>query len=223
MKTRLAKGYTKALTLIELLVIIGVTVVLSAILLPWFARVHHPSSGINCVNNLHEITTALRVWEGDNGDKYPMCFARTNSEMMKLISNGRAYVLWQTMSNELNTPKVLLCPGDTKHTMPTNYFTMGFSDANISYFFNLDVSDETYPNMIVAGDDNLVVNGARVKPGILNLPTTGSLAWTKERHHGNGNITLADGSVQQYTVEELNSAIIAATNGAAVSYRLVIP
>jgi len=64
----------------------------------------------------------------------------------------------------------------------------------------------------------------RVKPGILNLPTTNSLAWTKERHHGVGNIGMADGSAQQTTTRGFYSAVIAATNGAPAStYRLVIP
>jgi prepilin-type processing-associated H-X9-DG protein len=145
-----------------------------------------------------------------------MQFALTNNETMKLIGSGNAYVLWQTMSNELSTPKVLLCPEDTERTNATN-FDIGFSDANISYFFSLEAAD-TYPQMILDGDDNLAVNGVRVKPGILNLPTTNSLAWTKERHHGNGNIGMADGSVQQTTSESLNSAVIAAT-----TFRLVIP
>ena len=78
--------------------------------------------------------------------------------------------------------------------------------------------------MILDGDDNLAVNGVRVKPGILNLPITNSLAWTKERHHGVGNIGMADGSVQQTTGNTLNSAVVNATNGAPVSsYGWVIP
>ena len=116
----------------------------------------------------------------------------------------------------------LHCPADTNGIPATN-FNIGFSDANISYFFSLEAAD-TYPQMILDGDDNLAVNGVRVKPGILNLPTTNSLAWTKERHHGVGNIGMADGSVQQTTGNTLNSAVINATNGAPVStYRWVIP
>ena len=138
------------------------------------------------------------------------------------MNSGNAYILWRTMSNELSTPKILLCPEDAERTSATN-FTAGFSDANISYFFSLDAAD-SYPQMILDGDDNLAINGVRVKPGILNLPTTNSLAWTKERHHGNGNIGMADGSVQQTTSDIFNSAVIAATNGAPGStYRLVIP
>ena len=78
--------------------------------------------------------------------------------------------------------------------------------------------------MILDGDDNLANNGMRVKPGILNLPTTNSLAWTRERHRGAGDIGMADGSVLQTTPATLNAAIINATNGAPVTtYRWVIP
>lgn len=222
MKAQPAANRTEALTLNEVLLIIALIVLLAALLLPALAAAKKKHARIGCVNNLHEIGTAFKVWEGDNDDKYPMHFALTNSETMKLIGSGRAYVLWQTMSNELNTPKVLHCPEDTEHTAATN-FAIGFSDANISYFFSLEASD-AYPQMILDGDDNLAVNGVRVKPGILNLPTANSLTWTKERHGGVGNIGMADGSVQQTTIGSLNAAVIAATNGAPTpTYGWVIP
>lgn len=223
MKTQPATQQTEAFNRTELFVVIGVVAVLVvALLLPALAAAKRKSSKINCVNCLHQIGVAFKVWEGDNGDKYPMQFALTNSETMKLIGSGNAYVLWQTMSNELGTPKFLHCPEDTEHTMATDFMT-GVSDANISYFFSLEAAD-TYPQMILDGDDNLAVNGVRVKPGILNRPTTNSLAWTKKRHHGIGNIGMADGSVQQTTPTSLYAAVINATNGApATMYRWVIP
>jgi len=223
MKTQPATNQTGAFTRTELFVVIAVVAVLVvAMLLPALAAAKRKSSRINCINNVKQIGLSFKTWEGDNGDKYPMQFALTNSETMKLIGDGNAWVLWQTMSNELSTPKILLCPEDTERIAATN-FTSGFSDANISYFFSLEAAD-TYPQMILNGDDNLAVNGVRVKPGILNLPTTNSLAWTKERHGGSGNIGMADGSVMQTTSNILNSAVIAATNGTpVVTYRLVIP
>ena len=139
------------------------------------------------------------------------------------MNSGNAYVLWQTMSNELKTPKVLYCPDDKRRKAALS-FSQGFTDANISYFFNLDTLDDTHPQMILDGDDNLAVNGVRVKPGILNLPTTNSLAWTNERHYRAGDIGMADGSVCQTTPATLNAAVIAAANGAPVTtYRWVIP
>jgi hypothetical protein len=216
MKTQSAPNRVKAFTRTELFVVIGVIAVLgAAILLPALAPARRKSSRINCINVLHQIGIAFKVWEQDNGDKFPMQFALTNSEAMKLIGSGNAYVLWQTMSNELSTPKCLHCPDDTEHTNATNFST-GLSDANISYFFSLNAAD-AYPSMILDGDDNLAVNGVRVKPGILKLPTTNSLTWTKERHHGYGNFGLADGSVQQTASAFLNSAAIHPTNGAPVA------
>jgi prepilin-type processing-associated H-X9-DG protein len=140
-----------------------------------------------------------------------MQFALTNSETMKLVGNGNAYLLWQTMSNELSTPKILHCPQDKQRTEAMS-FSQGFSDANISYFFSLDAA-EANPQMILDGDDNLAVDGVQVKPGILNLWTTSAIAWTKERHGGSGNIGLADGSAQQVTSAGLNRAIADSTNG----------
>src|ERR1019366_7242727 len=110
--TRGGRGFT----LTELLVVICVVAVVVALLLPALAAAKRKHSTIGCVNNLKQIGLASRVWEGDNGDKYPMQFALTNDAVMKLVSSGNAYVLWQTMSNELATPKILACPADEQRT-----------------------------------------------------------------------------------------------------------
>jgi prepilin-type N-terminal cleavage/methylation domain-containing protein/prepilin-type processing-associated H-X9-DG protein len=215
MKTRRTTSRMKGMTLIEVLVVVGIIALIAAILLPALAAAKYKNSRIGCVNNLKQIGLSFRIWGGDEGDKYPMQFALTNADTMKLIGNGNAYVLWQSMSNELSTPLVLHCPNDNEHILAATNFTTNFSDANISYFFNLD-ADESNPQTILLGDDNLAVKGVRVPPGILNLSTNSSVAWTKERHNGNGNIGLADGSVQQTTSDGFKSALTG-TN------RLVIP
>jgi hypothetical protein len=149
-----------------------------------------------------------------------MQFAITNSDTMKLISSGNAYVLWQTISNELSTPKVLICPMDTEH-IAANNFSTGFSDANISYFFGLDAT-ESNPQNFLAGDDNLAVGGTPVRPGILNLATNAPVTWTAARHKFAGNIALTDGSVQQTTSAGLNAALAHSTTNLPM-IRLVIP
>ena len=218
MKTQPAAKRTGAMTLVEVIVVIFAIALVAAVILPALAAAKRKSSKIGCVNLVKQINLAFKIWEGDNGDKYPMQLYATNSDMMKLIANGNAWVLWQTMSNELSTPKILLCPDDKNRFWATNFST-GFSDANISYFFSLNAS-ETYPQMILDGDDNLAVNGIRVPPGILNLQTNASVSWTKERHSGCGNLGLADGSVSQTTSAGLSAALV---NSGAATNRLVIP
>jgi len=67
--------------------------------------------------------------------------------------------------------------------------------------------------MILDGDDNLQIDGKPVQPGVLNLRTGTAIAWTKDRHHGHGNIGMADGSAQQVTGDGLNSAVASSTSG----------
>ena len=224
MNTHRTRHQASGFNLIGLLVIIGVVVLLVALLLPALAAAKRKSSRIGCIQNLKECGVDFRLWEEDNGDKYPMQVVLTNSETLKLVTHGNAYLLWQTMSNELSTPRILYCPNDTKRTNAVS-FSQGFSDANVSYFFSLDAA-EMYPQMILDGDDNLAVDGVPVKPGILNLAISNAIAWTQERHHGVGNIGMADGSAQQVTRGGLKSAVDNATLGVltnAVTAHWVIP
>ena len=216
MKTRCATNRTRGFTKVELLVVIGVLALLAAMVFPALNAAKANAQRINCINHLKQIGIAFRVWEGDNYDKYPMEVYATNQAMMKLVGSGNAHLLWRTISclqstNEyyLRTPEYLYCPADTTRKAATNF--MDFSDANISYFLSLDAV-ESYPQMILDGDDNLAVDGVRVKPGFLSLGTKNTIVWTKERHYKAGNIGMADGSVQQGTSESLNSAIVSSTS-----------
>ena len=208
------------MTLIEVLVVIFV-IALLAILLSALAESDRKALRINCVNNLKTIAISSRVCAGDNDGKYPMQFAVTNNDMMKLIGSGNAYVWWQTMSNELYNSKYLLCPADTEH-IAAKYFPAGFSDANISYFFGLDVRGDN-PQAFLAGDDNFAINGKPVQSGILNLATNVPVTWTSARHKLTGNIALTDSSVQQTTSAGLNTAIANGITTNSSMVRLVIP
>ena len=224
MNPRFSHQRNRALTLTEVLVVIVVVIFLIGFLLPALEAAKQKARRIACVNNLKEIGIASRLWEGDNNGKYPMSVSVTNGGAMEVIGAGNAYLLWQTMSNEFHSPKNLHCPADTGRIAATN-FTIGFSDANVSYFVNQDAA-ETYPQMILDGDDNLLVDGKPVQPGILNLRTGSTIAWTKDRHHGVGNIGLADGSAQQVTGDGLNSVVGLYTNGVPtnnVANRWLIP
>ena len=217
MKPRFSNQQTTALTRVEVMTVIIVLVILVVVL----SRALHFSYSdqrdirsevqrINCISNLKQIGLAFRLWEGDHNDKYPMQISVTNSGAMELVAAGNVAACFQVMSNELSTPKILLCPADTRWIWATNFSTL--NNSNISYFVNPDAA-ESYPQMILDGDDNLLVNGKPVQPGILDFRTVTNIAWTKDRHNHVGYIGMADGSVQQITSGSLNSAIGSCTNG----------
>ena len=139
MKPRAFNQINHAMTLIEVLVIIAVLAVLVAVLLPALAAAKRKHSRIGCVNNLQEIGLACRVWEGDNGDKYPMGISVTNGGSMELVLTGNVLTTFLVMSNELSTPRILHCPEDTEH-IETNSFAM-LASSNISYFININAAE----------------------------------------------------------------------------------
>jgi len=182
----------RAFTVMEALVLTAVIVVLLMAFLPRLAESNHHASRINCVNNLKQIGLAVRIWYGDKGDKYPMNLPVAQGGAQELLAAGNVTACFQVMSNELATPKILICPVDKRHTPATN-FDAPLTRNNVSYFLALNAS-ESDPQAILSGDDNLIQNGRTLPPGLVNLATN-QTTWTTARHSG-GNILLGDGSVQ---------------------------
>lgn len=128
------------------------------------------------------------------------------------------------MSNEVSSARIFVCPADRDHKSLPDWVSMNdLRNSNISYFVSADTS-EGYPQMILDGDDDLVINGKPAKPGLLKLPANLPLAWSGRRHGLCGNIGLADGSVEQESLAGLRMAIKYSTNGAPFSTnRIAIP
>jgi len=195
----------RAFTLLEGLVVGAVVLLLLAIFLPALAASKRKSSKLGCNNSLKEVGIAFRIWEGDNGDKYPMAVPAALGGAQELIATGNVTACFQVMSNELANPRILICPNDTHHTYATNFENLGHS--NVSYFIGLNATEDN-PQSPLSGDANLVLDGRPVPAGILNL-WTNNVGWTLDRHGGFGNVVLGDGSVQ--TVRQIGFTSSAGT------------
>lgn len=219
MKINYSSRRNCALTLLEVLVVLFIIFILAAIFLPPTHTSGSKSRQISCVNNLKQVGLSFHLWEGDNAGKYPMDVSVTNGGTMELSVNANdAWKTFLVMSNQLSTPKILFCPADIGHTIAVD-FSANFSAKNISYFIGLDAT-ESNPQMFLSGDDNFAVSGVPVKSGLLELSTNTPIAWTAARHRKQGDIVLADGSVQELT--ELGLTNLLSQTGLATN-RLVIP
>jgi type II secretory pathway pseudopilin PulG len=207
---------TRGLTLVELLIIVTLVVVLVLVLLPALARpkgIGHQR--MRCANNLKQVGLSYRLWANDDNGQFP--FASTNARSsLHWVNSPKVFRHFQVMSNELVTPKILVCQSDRNRKKASD-FTQ-FSNANLSYFVGLEAREDN-PQSILSGDRN--ITGGTLSNGFLRvLQPTSEAGWTKDIHNLAGNVGLGDGSVQQVTVAGLRKQLAVATNA---HIRLAIP
>jgi len=204
------------MTLVEVLVVVVIVAVLACFLLPVLKRAKVRAQKITCNGELKQIGLAFRIWEGDHTNLYPMSVSTQFGGTFEYVATGETFRHFQVMSNELCTPKVLVCPNDVRR--PAKDFGSAFSNTNVSYFVGVD-ADDSRPQMALSGDRN-IVGGTKLVNGVLEITTNQLVGWSSEMHNGVGNIGLADGSVQ--TVNVTGLAELFRQTGLATN-RLVIP
>lgn len=211
-----------AFTLLELLCVIGIISVLAALLLPALSQAKAKAKRIQCVHQLRQGGLAFQSFAQDHNGQFPMAVPAGLGGSLEFSQTayrvaGTFYFSFrhfQALSNELVTPKLVLCPADTRQ--PASGFGM-LKNENVSYAVGIN-ADGAHPNSILAADRNLT-NDWPAAASLLRLGPNNSLRWTRDLHQFKGNLLFADGRV-----EEVNSPGLVATRNQLPSVAdLVLP
>jgi prepilin-type processing-associated H-X9-DG protein len=208
----------RGMTLVEILcVTVAVTLIILAIL-PAIARSTAKVSRIKCVNNLKNIGLAFRIFATDN-DGFPFQVSTNQGGTMDLTD---VVAQFQAVSNELSTPKIILCPGDYHYKRrkdATDWASL--QGKNISYYVGIDAS-ETNAASILSGDHHFKLNGTNPPPGLSRLSASDSIVYPRKFHpEGDGaNILFGDGGVHRIGSKDLPKYL---TGSGIPTNRFILP
>ncbi|MBE7501585.1 MAG: type II secretion system protein [Verrucomicrobiales bacterium] len=201
-------------TLIELLVVIAIIAILVALLLPSLARAKAKAKETVCLNNLKQVGVALRMWANDNNAKYPW---QVTGEQGGTLATREWVNHFRVCSNELATPKILVCPLDKARKPASDWVSVAGFD-NVSYFVGL-TAEENKPQTLVTGDSNILGGGGGLNPHWnAFLGSSIDAAWDGEVHGERGYLAFPDGSVQRLGTFALRDQISAALAAGTITW-----
>jgi hypothetical protein len=129
--------------------------ILTGMLLPALTRAKGRAQRINCVNNLKQIGLAFRTWELDNNEQFPFNVSTNKGGTLELCLPGEdgfdqnSWLHFQVMSNELSTPKILLCPADATKQAASDFDHLHALNVTYQVHSGAEVSDAN-PQLILA-------------------------------------------------------------------------
>ena len=228
MKCLVANG-ERGITRLEVIILIVVFAGFGFLVVSALSGAKDMANGIACVNNLKYVGLGLRTFNTDNGGRFPMEVSVADGgtrEWMK--DETQLWRHWRRITNELGSPKVLLCPSDRRRQPsffgPQSLTWGDFTDnSHLSYFLGLGASQVDSVS-IISGDRNLMTNGVAAGPGRLLLSTNMVLGFSEsEIHKGYGQLLRGDGGVDQLNAKTLDPAWFAAQTNSNVTKVWLIP
>lgn len=219
---RACLGFTR----LELMVLLCAAALLFAVVAPGLANSRNRSQRLVCMDNLRQIGQGAERWAFDHRDDLPWQISQTAGGTRPPVGifPTTTFVHFGIMSNELGSPKILVCPNDTRTGVKVaqdwsqlpfgGYFNNAYRDNATSYTINIHCWFSV-AQAVMSSDRHLEVTEAYSTScsygfkdvSALNLhgPGSSKIAWTNSQHGYVGNLLLRDGRVAEVPNSKLQS------------------
>jgi prepilin-type N-terminal cleavage/methylation domain-containing protein/prepilin-type processing-associated H-X9-DG protein len=215
------RAHTKSpgFTLVELLAVIAIVAVLTAILFPLFAHARERAGSARCLSNQRQLGAAMQMYLQDWDERYP----HWRVIVPRSLENPTGYVTWiENMQPYAKDKRIWLCPSDTTpgekmtdRTIQNSYwlnaYVFRWSGLSPQFPPSVTVAEVRYPETSIVFCDGPANDGSAVWPG---PPTEYCEPWgrpwcgqSQERHGGGINFSFADGHSRWYRVEALKTTV----------------
>jgi prepilin-type processing-associated H-X9-DG protein len=212
--------------LIELLVVISITSLLIAILLPALQKARESAVSISCMNNMHQMAMTMNMYLNDNNETFPPRYIKVSTP-----SNGKYYwndLLKRYVNEDVPVsgsspngwfqdasplPAAFKCPKlSAAEAWSTAYSGIGYNndglaqDVVIGSWVHLSMIAQTSKILVAADAQTTLANPGTHPPVVgFNRLNLGNLA--AYRHpNASANAFFVDGHAQKVHVEELGTS-----------------
>jgi len=230
-----------AFSRLELTVVLGTLALLSAVAMPLLANNRSRSEQIVCLNNLRQVGHGFQLWASEHDDKNPWWVpigdggsywaAGDPVPSWGLALRVNAWFQFAWVSNQLRTPKILVCPSDVgvgarrvvandfSNFPAGGFLNPAYKNNALSYLLGLH-SRYDDPRSVLCADRNVRFDqiGVGCSSGLastlgLTYPSQGILRWTNSIHGLAGNVLRTDGSTERMSNFDVFAGRIYNTDG----------
>jgi prepilin-type processing-associated H-X9-DG protein len=205
-------------TLVELLVVIGITVLLVGFMMPALVRARQAAARTSCLSNLRQVHHAFEFYALLNHDQVPLGYRIGQKQFNSMIysATARKYVLFGLLyAGELMpVPKIFFCPAETNEqsmfATPINPWPPGLDgDPNIQGYAGYGARpDINIPDNLAFTDPEAgLPRLSRLKHKAIFADLTALPARLNTRHVKGVNALYGDGSAHWVPRSSFESAL----------------
>jgi prepilin-type N-terminal cleavage/methylation domain-containing protein/prepilin-type processing-associated H-X9-DG protein len=199
---RISRGFEKAFTLVELLVVMAIIAILAALLLPALATAKQRARATQCLSDIHQIGVGMALYALESNDRFPESGGVIFWDQIDPETQNHGW-MQQLLPYTKNT-NVFQCPLDKKSQF--SYF----NGARAAYVENtnsasINANKVQFPSALVLSGDTFWIDGQFLDSDKDDYDNncvggiTNGTPWFEWRRHSNGqNLLFADNHVQWF-------------------------